>query len=43
MVDRDKTESLLRRLREYTGYLRQIAAQDQVGFLDDPRSIGSTR
>lgn len=42
-VDRDKVESLLRRLREYTGYLREIIRMDRQEFLRDPRSIGSAR
>jgi uncharacterized protein YutE (UPF0331/DUF86 family) len=43
MVDRDKMEGLLRHLRQYTAYLREITAQDRQQFLTDPRSIGSTR
>jgi len=43
MVDRDKMEGLIRHLREYTGFLRQIVQQDRAAFLNDPKSIGSTR
>jgi uncharacterized protein YutE (UPF0331/DUF86 family) len=43
MVDRDKIEGLIRHLREYTGFLRQIVQQDRTAFLNDPKSIGSTR
>jgi len=43
MVDQDKIESLIRQLREYTGYLQEIVDQDQQEFLRDPRSIGSAR
>jgi len=43
MVDREKIEGLIRRLREYTGYLQEIAREDQADFLDDPKSMGSAR
>jgi len=43
MVDREKIEGLIRRLREYTGYLQEIVRQDQADFLDDPKSMGSAR
>jgi len=43
MVDRDKVEGLIRHLREYTGYLRQIAKLDREEFLNDPMAIGSAR
>jgi uncharacterized protein YutE (UPF0331/DUF86 family) len=43
MVDRDKVEGLIRHLREYTGYLRDIVQQDRAAFLSDPRSVGSAR
>jgi len=43
MVDRDKIVGLIRHLREYTGFLRQIVQQDRTAFLNDPKSIGSTR
>lgn len=43
MVDRDKVEGLIRHLRQYTGYLRQIAKLDREEFLNDPMAIGSAR
>jgi uncharacterized protein YutE (UPF0331/DUF86 family) len=43
MVDRDKVEGLIRHLRQYTGYLRDIAKLDREEFLDDPMAIGSAR
>ncbi|GAB4550332.1 MAG: DUF86 domain-containing protein [Anaerolineae bacterium] len=43
MVDRDKVESLIRHLRQYTAYLQEIVDLDQQEFLRDPRSIGSAR
>jgi hypothetical protein len=43
MVDRDKIESLIRHLRQYTAYLQEIVELDQGEFLRDPRSIGSAR
>lgn len=43
MVDRDKIEGLIRRLRQYTTYLQEIIQQDRQEFLADPKSIGSTR
>lgn len=43
MVDRDKVEGLIRHLRQYTGYLLDIAKLDREGFLDDPMAIGSAR
>jgi uncharacterized protein YutE (UPF0331/DUF86 family) len=43
VVDRDKIEGLIRHLREYTSFLRQIVQQDRAAFLNDPKSIGSAR
>jgi uncharacterized protein YutE (UPF0331/DUF86 family) len=43
MVDRDKVEGLIRRLREYTGYLHGLVQQDKEASLKDPRSVGSAR
>ena len=43
MADRDKIEGLIRRIREYTGFLQEAASQDPKTYLADPRSIGSTR
>lgn len=43
MVDREKIEGLIRRLRQYTGYLQEIVRQDRADFLDDPKSMGSAR
>jgi uncharacterized protein YutE (UPF0331/DUF86 family) len=43
MVDRDKIEGLIRHLRQYTVYLRQICDQDRQEFITDPRSVGSAR
>ncbi len=43
MVDRDKIEGLIRHLRQYTSYLRQIRDQDRQEFIKDPRSVGSAR
>jgi uncharacterized protein YutE (UPF0331/DUF86 family) len=43
MVDRDKVEGLIRHLRQYTGYLRDIAKLDREEFLNDPMAIGSAR
>jgi uncharacterized protein YutE (UPF0331/DUF86 family) len=43
MVDREKIEGLIRRLREYTGYLQEIVRQEPSDFLNDPRSMGSAR
>lgn len=43
MVDRDKVEGLIRRLRQYTGYLRDIARLSQKEFLNNPMAIGSAR
>jgi uncharacterized protein YutE (UPF0331/DUF86 family) len=43
MVDRDKVEGLIRRLRQYTTYLYEIASQNPEEYLKDPRSIGSAR
>ena len=33
MVDSDKIESLIRHLREYTGYLHEIVQQDRAAFV----------
>lgn len=43
MVDRDKVEGLLRHLRQYTDYLREITALEQVAYLNNPMHIGSAR
>jgi uncharacterized protein YutE (UPF0331/DUF86 family) len=43
MVDREKMEGLIRHLRDYTGFLRDIVQQDRTSFLRDPKSIGSAR
>lgn len=43
MVDRDKIEGMIRHVRRYTTYLREVVDQDQQKFLEDPRSIGSAR
>lgn len=43
MVDRDKVEGLIRRLRQYTGYLQEIARLERESFLKDPMAIGSAR
>ena len=43
MVDREKMEGLIRHLRDYTGFLREIGRQDRTSFLRDPKSIGSAR
>jgi uncharacterized protein YutE (UPF0331/DUF86 family) len=43
VVDRDQIEGLIRHLREYTSFLRQIVQQDRAAFLNDPKSIGSAR
>lgn len=43
MVDRDKVEGLIRRLRQYTGYLQGIARIEPESFLKDPMAIGSAR
>ena len=43
MVDRDKVEGLIRHLRQYTGYLWDIAKLDREEFLNDPMAIGSAR
>jgi uncharacterized protein YutE (UPF0331/DUF86 family) len=43
MVDQDKVEGLLRHLKQYTDYLQEIVALDQMTFLDSPIRIGSAR
>lgn len=43
MVDREKIESLLCRLQDYMGFLRDIVQQDRDAFLQDRKSIGSAR
>ena len=43
MIDRDKIEGLIRHLRQYTGYLQQIAKLNHKEFLQDPLVIGSAR
>ncbi|NPV08228.1 MAG: DUF86 domain-containing protein [Anaerolineae bacterium] len=43
MVDPEKLRGLIERLRQYTGYLREIVQQDEVAYLNDPRSVGSAR
>lgn len=40
MVDRDKVESIIRHLRQYSAYLREIAELDLPEFLDDPLGSG---
>jgi uncharacterized protein YutE (UPF0331/DUF86 family) len=43
MVDQDKIEGLIRLLRQYTTYLRQLASLTLDEFLKDPHAIGSAR
>jgi len=43
MVDKDKVEGLIRHLRQYTGYLRDIAKLSLEEFLNDPMAVGSAR
>ena len=43
MVDQDKIEGLIRLLRQYTAYLRQLASLTLDEFLEDPHAIGSAR
>lgn len=43
MVDQDKIEGLIRLLRQYTTYLRQLASLTPDEFLEDPHAIGSAR
>ena len=43
MVDRDKIEGLVRQLQLYTGYLIDILKENEAEYLDDPKSIGSSR
>jgi uncharacterized protein YutE (UPF0331/DUF86 family) len=43
MVDQDKIEGLIRLLRQYTTYLRQLASLTLDEFLEDPHAIGSAR
>lgn len=43
MVDRDKIENLLRHLRQYTAFLKEITEQELADFLGDSKSIGSAR
>ena len=43
MADNDKIDGMIRRLEEYTTFLRDIVQQDRATFLADPRSIGSAR
>lgn len=43
MVDRDKVEGMISRLRQYTTYLQEIVVLDRQAFLKDPKSIGSAR
>jgi len=43
MVDRDKVEGLIRHLRQYLTYLRQLASLAPTEFLADPHAIGSAR
>jgi uncharacterized protein YutE (UPF0331/DUF86 family) len=43
MVDPDKIEGLIRLLRQYTTYLRQLASLTLDEFLEDPHAIGSAR
>lgn len=43
MVDRDKVQGLLERLRRYTNYLQDIAQTEHDAFVSDPHAIGSAR
>ncbi len=43
MVDRDKIEGLIRHLRQYLTYLRQLAPVPLAEFLADPHRVGSAR
>ena len=43
MVDRDKIEGLLRRLRQYVAILQGIARLEQDQLLNDPVTIGGAR
>ena len=43
MVDKDKVEGLIRHLRQYMGYLRDIAKLSLEEFLNDPMAVGSAR
>ena len=43
MVDQDKVEGLIRHLRQYLMYLRQLASLTSAEFLADPHAVGSAR
>ena len=43
MVDRDKIEGLIRQLQLFTGYLIDITQENEAYYLNDPKSIGSSR
>jgi uncharacterized protein YutE (UPF0331/DUF86 family) len=43
MVDRDKIEGLIRHLRRYLTYLRELAPLTPTEFLTDPHAVGSAR
>ena len=43
MVDRDKIDGLIRHLRQYLAYLRQLALVPPAEFLADPHLVGSAR
>lgn len=43
MVDQDKVEGLIRHLRQYLTYLRELASMTETKFLADPHAIGSAR
>lgn len=43
MVNPEKLEKLIRSLRRYTGYLRQLAQEPAEEFVNDPLRIGSAK
>ncbi len=43
MVDRDKIETFIRHLGQYTSYLRDVAGLELEEFLNNPHAIGSAR